>query len=88
MKLNPNVVFRQDEPGVGVLYVPQTCALNGAGIALWKALESGADRAGLVAALKATFAVCPDDATLERDVDAFLNELLQKGFLLEEANGV
>ncbi len=88
MKLNPNVVFRQDEPDVAVLYVPQTCALNGAGIALWKALEAGADKAGLVAALKATFEVCPDDATLERDVDAFLEELLQKGFLLEEANGV
>ena len=88
MKLNPNVVFRQDEPEVGVLYVPQTCALNGAGIALWKALEAGANRAGLVAALKATFTTCPDDATLERDVDAFLEELLQKGFLLEEANGV
>ena len=88
MKLNPNVVFRQDEPDVAVLYVPQTCALNGAGIALWKALEAGADRAGLVAALKETFEVYPDDATLERDVDAFLAELLQQGFLIEEENGV
>jgi len=88
MKLNPNVVFRQDEPDVAILYVPQTCALNGAGIALWKALEAGADRAGLVAALKDTFEVYPDDATLERDVDAFLAELLQQGFLIEEENGV
>ncbi len=87
MKLNPNVVFRQDEPDVAILYVPQTCALNGAGIALWKALEAGADRAGLVAALKETFEVYPDDATLERDVDAFLAELLQQGFLIEEKNG-
>ncbi len=86
MKLNPNVIFRQAEPGVALLYVPQTCALNGAGIVLWKALEAGADKAGLVAALKATFEVCPDDATLERDVDAFLAELQQQGFLLEDVD--
>ena len=53
--------------------------LNDAGALLWKALEAGADRDGLVAALTAEYEV--DDARAAADVDAFLAKLAQAGCL-------
>ena len=51
--------------------------LNDAGALLWKALETGADRDGLVAALTAEYEVT--DAQAAADVDAFLEKLAQAG---------
>lgn len=46
---------------------------NATGTLLWQLLASGTDRADLVRALIERFAV--DQATAERDVDAFLADL-------------
>lgn len=53
--------------------------LNESGVLLWKALENGADRNGLVAALLAEYEVAETEAAA--DVDAFLEKLAQAGCL-------
>ena len=53
--------------------------LNESGAMLWKALENGADRNGLVAALLAEYEVTETEASA--DVDAFLEKLAQAGCL-------
>ena len=54
-------------------------SLNDSGALLWKALESGADRQGLIDALLAEYEVTPDVASA--DVDAFLAKLSSAGCL-------
>lgn len=56
--------------------------LNGTGAHLWKELEQGADVAGLVDSLVATFEV--DPATARRDIDAFLRQLRRADLLAPE----
>jgi hypothetical protein len=51
--------------------------LNESGALLWKALEKGADRDGLVDALLAEYEVSETEAAA--DVDAFLAKLAQAG---------
>ena len=53
--------------------------LNESGAMLWKAMESGTDRNGLVAALLAEYEVTETEAAA--DVDAFLEKLAQAGCL-------
>lgn len=53
--------------------------LNESGAMLWNAMESGADRNGLVAALLAEYEVTETEAAA--DVDAFLEKLAQAGCL-------
>ena len=53
--------------------------LNESGAMLWKAMGSGADRNGLVAALLAEYEVTETEAAA--DVDAFLEKLAQAGCL-------
>ena len=53
--------------------------LNESGAMLWKAMESGADRNGLVGALLAEYEVTETEAAA--DVDAFLEKLAQAGCL-------
>lgn len=55
--------------------------LNGVAAFLWKTLESDIDRDGLVDALLSAYDV--DRARAESDVDAFLAQLRQNGFLEE-----
>lgn len=54
-------------------------SLNESGAMLWKALEAGAGRNGLIAALTAEYEV--SDAEAAADVDAFLDKLAQAGCL-------
>lgn len=89
MKLKPNVSFRQTEPNLALLVDASGStlyAVNGPGIVLGKALANGATRADLVAALKSTFDNLPNDEKIERDVDAFLENLRENGFLAEDEN--
>lgn len=55
--------------------------LNESGMLLWKALEQGADHAGLVKALTDEYEV--DDATASADVDRFLTTIREAGCLEE-----
>lgn len=53
--------------------------LNGAGALLWRTLATGATRNELVRLLLDTYEV--DAVTAGTDTDAFLSNLLQRGFL-------
>ncbi len=55
--------------------------LNESGMLLWKALEQGADHAGLVKTLTDEYEV--DDATASADVDRFLTTIREAGCLEE-----
>lgn len=56
-------------------------SLNESGAMLWEALEKGADRNGLVAALIAEYDVTREEAAA--DVDAFLEKLTRFGCICE-----
>lgn len=55
--------------------------LNESGVVLWKKLEQGSDRDGLIAALTAEYDV--DAAVAGNDVDAFLAHLKNAGCLID-----
>jgi hypothetical protein len=54
-------------------------SVRGAGRTLWPLLANGATKPQLIAAITAEYEV--DDETAARDVDAFVAELRQKGFI-------
>lgn len=55
--------------------------LNATASAIWSLLEQPTERSALVAALLARYAV--DEATCQRDTEAFLTQALELGMLLE-----
>ena len=84
MKLKKNFVLRQIVDTWVVLPLAEQTVdfssmltLNDSGAMLWKALEQGTDRDGLVCALTSEYEVSSKEA--EADVDAFLNKLVQAG---------
>ena len=88
MKVKENLLLRQVAGSWVVVAVGAACVdfngmltLNETGAALWKALETGADRAGLAAALTSEYEVAAEQA--EADVDDFLTVLRQAGCLEE-----
>lgn len=88
MRLKENFILRQVAGSWVVVAVGTACAdfdgmlsLNDSGALLWKGLERGSDRAGLVRALTGTYDVPEEQAG--RDVDVFLATLRQAGCLTE-----
>lgn len=87
MKLKENFVLRQVAGSYAVLAVGAASVdfngmltLNESGALLWRALEQGADRPALLAALTAEYDV--SDAQAEQDIDEFPS-ILQKAGCLE-----
>lgn len=88
MTINENFILRQIAGEWVVLAVNTTVVnfngmlkLNESGVVLWKKLEQGSDRNGLIAALTAEYDV---DATVAgADVDAFLAHLRNAGCLID-----
>ena len=86
MKLKKDFVLRQVADTWVVLPLAEQTVnftgmitLNESGAMLWKQLEKGADREGLVANLTAEYDVSEDVASA--DVDAFLGKLASAGCL-------
>ena len=86
MKLKENFVLRQVADTWVVLPLAEESVnfngmltLNESGALLWKALEQGSDRQGLVDALTAEYVVDPETALA--DVDEFLGKLAKTGCL-------
>lgn len=89
MKLKDNLVLRQVADTWCVLAYGEALVdfngmltLNESGVLLWKALEEGKDREGLVEALTGEYEVSEEQASA--DVDAFLDKLSQAGCLKNE----
>ena len=88
MKLRENLLLRQVAGSWVVVAVGMACVnfdgmltLNETGAVLWKALETGTDRDGLIAALTSEYEVTAEQAGA--DVDDFLAVLSQSGCLEE-----
>ena len=86
MKVNENFLLRQVADTWVILPVGQAAVdfngmltLNESGALLWRALEQGNDREGLVDALTSEYDV--DRKTALADVDAFLAKLTEAGCL-------
>ena len=80
---NPDVSFRQEDDDGGILFNPDTDALeviNPTAVAIWTFLAAPRARAEVVAHL---CEVCLDAprAQVEKDVEEFLDSLLKKGFV-------
>ena len=89
MKIKDNFVLRQIAGTWAVVAVGEACvsfngmlSLNDSGALLWRTLQNGSDRAGLITALQAEYEV--DDTRAGTDVDAFLQTLRQAGCLEED----
>ena len=81
MKLKENFVLRQVAGSNAAASVDFNgmLTLNESGALLWRALEQGADRPALLAALTAEYDV--SDAQAEQDIDEFLSTLQKAGCL-------
>lgn len=86
MKLKENLLLRQVAGSWVVVAVGMACVsfdgmltLNETGAVLWKALETGTNRDGLIAALTSEYEVTAERAGA--DVDNFLTVLNQAGCL-------
>ena len=86
MKLKENLLLRQVAGSWVVVAVGAACVdfngmltLNETGAVLWKTLETGTDREGLISALTSEDEVTADQAGV--DVDEFLTVLRQAGCL-------
>lgn len=88
MKLNENYILKTVAGTAVVVPVGDAAAdihgmikLNDAALFIWKLLQDGADRDGILFALTKEYAGVPQ-ATLAADLDAFLNTLTEKNILL------
>ena len=89
MRINRNFVLRQlADTWVVLPLADKTINFNGmitlneSGVVLWKALESGCDEDGMVAALMAEYIVTEQQA--REDVNAFVEKLRSVGCLEAE----
>jgi transcriptional regulator of acetoin/glycerol metabolism len=80
---NPDVVLREEDEDGGLLFNPDTNqvkVINSTGLFIWKQFETAQGVASVVAAIQQEF----EDVPLEEvavDVQAFLDEMLQTGFI-------
>lgn len=88
MKLKEGFLLRRVAKSWVVVAVGAACldldgmlTLNESGALLWNALESGADRDGLIAALTTEYEVTAEQAGM--DADEFLETLRQAGCLTD-----
>jgi len=79
---NPLVVLREEFDDWAVLFNPDTAdavGINPIGVVVWKKMDGKRTLAELVGEVRATFADVPD--TVNDEVSAFVDNLVQKGFV-------
>lgn len=84
MKINPLAIYREEFDKSAILFRPDTgesFMLNRSASFIWKQLENGSGRKEILAALAEACGGLPP--TAERDLDAFLARLKEKGYLAE-----
>lgn len=83
MKINPDLVFRKEFDGTGILFNPENgnvFYLNQTSALICSCLEKDTDRESIIAVMREKISDIPD--SLESDLDAFLAQLQEKGFLV------
>jgi len=87
---NPDVVVREVDEDGALLFNPDSNSIrvvNRTGLLIWELCEKGSNVPALVAGLKETFDKAPED-DVPAQVEAFLAELVQNGFLGQEGDDV
>jgi hypothetical protein len=82
---NPDVVLREEDESGALLFNPDTNqvkVLNATGLFIWKQFQSENSPDAVLKAITEAFEDVPE-AQVTDDVAAFLNELLQTGFIGE-----
>ena len=83
IRRNSRAIFRRLEPGGGGVLLDLESSeyrhLNEIGALIWESLESHPTRAALLAELRRAITNAP--ASIETEVDAFLNALLERGLI-------
>jgi len=86
VKVNPEIVCREEFDGTGCLFNPddgKVFGLNATSLFLWRQFEKGASAEEALAALKDACATpLPEEAAA--DVSAFVADLSARGFLSEK----
>lgn len=85
MKLNPDIVFRQEFDGTGLLFDPNDGSsfyLNRVSALICQCLENNMDMNAILNTLRDKVANVPD--SLQEQVQAFINQLEQHHFILNE----
>ena len=90
-KIRPGIVLAEVQ-GVSFLaadredceYCPYVRRVNEIGAFIWKRLEEGNDRPGIIRRLREEYDI-PEGYDIEADVNAFLEELKQERYMIHEA---
>ncbi|HEU4976055.1 MAG TPA: PqqD family protein [Baekduia sp.] len=86
LRLRPDAIWREVDGEILAVDagLKRYASANASGAVLWKALAAGATRGELVEALVTTFGI--DEATAGTDVDAFVGQLRDSGYLEHESS--
>jgi hypothetical protein len=80
---NPDVVLREEDESGALLFNPDTNqvkVLNATGLFIWKQFQSENNPGTILKAIAESFEDVPE-AQVTDDVEQFVNELLESGFL-------
>lgn len=80
---NPDVVLREEDEDGGLLFNPDTNqvkVINSTGLFIWRHFGSAQDVPAVTAAIQVEFEDVPRE-TVSADVQAFLDEMIQTGFI-------
>jgi len=80
--INPVVVLRKEFDDWAVLFNPDTAEAVGispVGVAVWEALARNREPKTVIEHVKLQFSNVPD--TVETEIDAFISELAERGFI-------
>jgi hypothetical protein len=80
---NPDVVLREEDEDGGLLFNPDTNqvkVINSTGLFIWKLFGSAQEVPAVIAAIHAEFEDVPQEM-VAADVQAFLDEMIQTGFI-------
>ncbi len=86
MKVNPDIVCREEFDGTGCLFNPEdgkVFGLNATSLFLWRQFESGASAEDALTALRSACAK-PLPESAAADIAAFVTDLVARGFLSQE----
>ncbi len=84
MKLNPDLVFRQEFDGTGILFNPEDgsiFSLNKTSAFICMCIQKEMDREAILADMREHIKNIPEN--VEADLDSFLAQLREKGCLQE-----
>ena len=89
VKINPDIVFREEDEGAFLFYLDsgRICYLNELGITIWKLCQKPVETERIIKAISSEY---PDITSeqISKDCLSFLDDLKGFGFLAKSTEGV